>query len=258
MKTILDFQGNEMELISDNFQDKTALVVLSGGQDSAICLHWAKANFRRVGAITFKYGQRHEAEVLSALKITAACGDILHKVITIGDAFPKGNALAGRNQIIVPEEGLPSTFVPGRNLVFLSSAAGYAYESGYDYLVAGMCQTDFSGYPDCRRKTIDAIETAILFGVFDNQTDFRIHTPLMNRSKADSILMAIALGDDCMKAIALSHTCYLGIFPPCGGCPACKIRVKGFEDVNIEDPMFSNLNPRWDEYQITQEIRVSA
>ena len=258
MKNIIGFDGNEIELITDKWADKSAMVVLSGGQDSAFSLMWARANFRKVGAITFKYGQRHEAEVISAVAIAQKCDKVRHQVINLGDAFPKGNAIAGRHLITNTDEILPSTFVPGRNLVFLSSAAGYAYEGGYQHLVAGMCQTDYSGYPDCRGLAIDPLQLAIAFGVYDCKGEFRIHTPLMYRSKADSVLMALGLGDDCMEVIALSHTCYQGIFPPCGECPACKIRAQGFKAVGIDDPMFSDLNPRWDEWQATRNESLSA
>jgi len=211
-----------------------AVVLLSGGQDSTTCLYWAKAEgYNPILALTFNYGQRHRTELDAARKIAGLAG-VEHHVITLGDnVFTKSNALAGRAEIVVPESGLPSTFVPGRNLLFLTIAAGYAYERNWLDLVGGMCQTDASGYPDCRADTIKAVEMSIMHGM--NRL-FSIHTPLMWLTKAESVKLASRL-TGCWDALALSQTCYYGFRPPCGECPACQIREKGFREAGMIDPL---------------------
>ena len=213
---------------------KGAVVLLSGGQDSTTCLYWTIGQgYDPILALTFDYGQRHKTEIDAARNIAELAG-VEHQVIKLGDnVFTKSNALSGRAEIIVPESGLPSTFVPGRNLLFLTIAAGYAYERNWLDLVGGMCQTDYSGYPDCRRETIEAIETSIMYGM--NRL-FSIHTPLMWLTKAGSVKLASTL-KGCWDALAISQTCYYGLRPPCGECPACQIREKGFREAGMTDPL---------------------
>ena len=128
--------------------------------------------------------------------------------------------------------GLPNTFVPGRNLIFLTYAAAYAYQRDIGHLVAGVAQTDYSGYPDCREETIEALQQALRLGM---ESDVQIHTPLMHRSKRETVELARDLG--ALDAMALTHTCYNGERPPCRHCPACELRAKGFAEAGIEDPL---------------------
>jgi 7-cyano-7-deazaguanine synthase len=132
----------------------------------------------------------------------------------------------------MPEEGLPNTFVPGRNLVFLTFAAAFAYQREIPNLVTGVAQTDYSGYPDCRESTLIALERALSLGM---EFDFKLHTPLMSLSKQATVELAVNLG--AMPAMALTHTCYEGMRPPCGRCPACVLRAKGFAEAGVEDPL---------------------
>ena len=146
-----------------------------------------------------------------------------------------GNALTD-DEVEVPETApdgeLPITFVPGRNLIFLTFAAAYAYQSGIGNLVTGVAQTDYSGYPDCRDETLRALEKSIQLGM---EYEIKLHTPLMFLTKVETVKLA----QDCgaMEAMAYSHTCYRGEQPPCGRCPACVLRAKGFADAGITDPL---------------------
>lgn len=217
-----------------------ALVLLSGGQDSTTCLYWAIDRFGdgAVSSISFDYGQRHRIELECAVEI-AADAHIGHTCLPI-DTFAalSGNALTDREVAVrgepEPTTGLPNTFVPGRNLIFLTFAAAYAYPRGIGHLVAGVAQTDYSGYPDCRAPTIRAIEEALRLGM---ETEIRIHTPLMHRSKRETVELARDLG--ALPAMALTHTCYDGTRPPCGVCPACRLRAKGFAEAGIADPLLA-------------------
>ncbi len=217
-----------------------ALVLLSGGQDSTTCLYWALDRFGAgsVSSIAFDYGQRHRIELDCAAKIADAA-QVAHACLPI-DTFAalSGNALTDRALEIHtepdPETGLPNTFVPGRNLIFLTFAAAFAWRRGIGHLVAGVAQTDYSGYPDCRAPTIRAIEEALRLGM---ESDVRVHTPLMHRSKRETVELARDLG--ALPAMALTHTCYEGTRPPCGVCPACRLRAKGFSEAGIADPLLA-------------------
>lgn len=211
-----------------------ALVVLSGGQDSTTCLYVAKKEAERVYAISFDYGQRHRIE-LEAAKQIAALAEVPHEVIDakfINALSP--NALT-RAEIAIdcPEGKLPTTFVDGRNMFFLGMAAVYAKQLGISAIYTGTCQTDYSGYPDCRQEFIDAMECTVELAM---EHPFIIRTPLMFLTKAQSVELAMSL-PGCMEALALSHTCYEGQFPPCGKCPACALRAKGFAEAGVEDPI---------------------
>ncbi|CUA81489.1 MULTISPECIES: 7-cyano-7-deazaguanine synthase QueC [Gulbenkiania] len=221
-----------------NQQDK-ALVVLSGGQDSTTCLYWALERFggpSNVEAVTFDYGQRHRVELEAAEHIARMAG-VHHTVLPI-DTFAAigGNALTDAS--ITPEtegpaEGaLPNTFVPGRNLIFLTFAAALAYTRGARHLVTGVAQTDYSGYPDCRENTLKALELALRLGM-----DSRVvlHAPLMYLTKAETVHLARSVG--AMEALAYSHTCYNGTVPPCGHCASCELRAKGFAEAGEPDPL---------------------
>ena len=216
----------------------SALVVLSGGQDSTTCLYWALDRFGDAGveALTFDYGQRHRIELECAGKIAQHAG-VAHTTLPI-DTFSAlgGNALTDSGMQVAepPENGLPNTFVPGRNLIFLTFAAAFTWQRGIVDLVTGVAQTDYSGYPDCRRETIDALEETLKLGM---ERAFTIHTPLMNLSKKETVEMARDLG--ALHAMALTHTCYNGQRPPCGECPACELRAKGFQEAGLIDPLVS-------------------
>ncbi len=213
----------------------SAVVLLSGGQDSTTCLYWAKGRFETLYALTFDYGQRHRIELEAAHTIAQMAGVAAHRILKVSALAELGGSALLDDTPIQEASGrsnLPNTFVPGRNLLFLVLAAAWAYQLECHDLVGGMCQTDYSGYPDCRRATIDALERAIELGM---EWTIRIHTPLMFLTKAESVRLAQEVG--ALEALAYSHTCYEGRFPPCGVCPACRLRAKGFEEAGIEDPL---------------------
>jgi 7-cyano-7-deazaguanine synthase len=215
----------------------SAVVLLSGGQDSTTCLYWAKGRFERLYALTFDYGQRHRIELEAARTIARMAGVAAHRILKISELAELGGSALLEDMPIQERGGrdnLPNTFVPGRNLLFLVLAAAWAYQLECHDVVGGMCQTDYSGYPDCRRATIDALEHAIELGM---EWTIRIHTPLMFLTKAQSVRLAQEVG--ALDALAYSHTCYEGRFPPCGVCPACRLRAKGFEEAGIEDPLLT-------------------
>ncbi|MEE8344496.1 MAG: 7-cyano-7-deazaguanine synthase QueC [Woeseiaceae bacterium] len=217
-----------------------ALVVLSGGQDSTTCLYWALDKFGTdaVEAITFDYGQRHRVELGCAARVAEFAG-VPHTLMPI-DTFAAlgGNALTDPNIGVQKdadvETDLPNTFVPGRNIVFMTFAAAYAWQRNIEHLVTGVAQTDYSGYPDCRQDTIEALQLTIRLGMASNVV---IHTPLMSLSKKETVLLARDLG--ALEALALTHTCYDGRRPPCGECPACVLRARGFNEAGIEDPLLA-------------------
>ena len=215
-----------------------ALVILSGGQDSTTCLYWALHRFGagHVAAVTFDYGQRHRIELACAARV-AARPEVPHTVLPINTfAALGGNALTDGNIAVRDgadaQTGLPNTFVPGRNLIFLTFAAALAYPQGIRHLVTGVAQTDYSGYPDCRQTTLQALEQTLRLGL---EYELTIHAPLMFQSKADTVRLARDLG--ALPALADTHTCYNGIQPPCGECPACVLRARGFAEAGIPDPL---------------------
>jgi 7-cyano-7-deazaguanine synthase len=212
-----------------------ALVVLSGGQDSTTCLYWALDRFGagRVASVTFDYGQRHRIELDCARNVARRAG-VEHRVLPIDTLRALGgNALTGDEQPGGDKRrGLPNTFVPGRNLVFLTFAAALAWQRDIGHLVTGVAQTDYSGYPDCRKATLDALQQAIRLGM---ESSITLHAPLMNLSKRDTVLLARDLG--ALAAMEDTHTCYNGERPPCGHCDACRLRAKGFAEAGIADPL---------------------
>jgi 7-cyano-7-deazaguanine synthase len=216
-----------------------ALVLLSGGQDSTTCLYWAVDRFGRdaVSSITFDYGQRHRVELDCASQIAAKAG-VENTCLPI-DTFTAlgGNALT--DDIGVADganagNSLPNTFVPGRNIIFLSFAAAYAWQHDMNHMVTGVAQTDYSGYPDCRDETIKSLQQTLRLGM---ESSVEIHAPLMHMSKKESVLLAVSLG--AIEAMAFTHTCYNGQQPPCGSCAACILRAKGFSEAGIVDPLLS-------------------
>jgi 7-cyano-7-deazaguanine synthase len=219
-----------------NASTDKALVVLSGGQDSTTCLYWAIDRFgsTSVSTVTFDYGQRHRIELDCARQVAESAG--VGNVVLPIDTFAAlgGDALTDESvDVHAPDVSeLPATFVPGRNLIFLTFAAAYAWRRGIGHLVTGVAQTDYSGYPDCREPTIRAVETAISLGM---DRDIRIHTPLMHLTKKETVELAMRLG--ALDAMALTHTCYRGKRPPCGDCEACRLRAKGFAEAGVDDPL---------------------
>jgi 7-cyano-7-deazaguanine synthase len=211
-----------------------ALVLLSGGQDSATCLYWARERFGSVLAVSFDYGQRHRVELLAAAEIGRMAGVERHTVLPVEAlAVLGGSGLVDPSLAVdeVGQDGLPASFVPGRNVLFMVLAAAAAYRWGVEHLVAGFCQTDYSGYPDCRNETVVATQQALSLGM---DRRFTVHTPLMWLTKAESVHMARNL-QGCWDALGKSVTCYRGQ-PACGRCPACRLRAKGFEESGLADP----------------------
>ena len=223
-----------------------ALVLFSGGQDSSVCLAWALDRHAWVETVGFDYGQRHSAELQARLRVRdemarrfpAWAGrlgeDHLIDIRSFGAIGE--TALTSERAIEVTERGLPSTFVPGRNLVFLTYAAALADRRGLTHLVGGMCETDYSGYTDCRRETLDALQRALNLGM---EREFQVQTPLMRLTKAETWALAHRLGGDGLVELIVeeSHTCYLGDRSVrrdwgygCGACPACELRAHGWAD----------------------------
>ena len=221
-----------------------ALVLFSGGQDSTACLAYALDKFDHVETLGFDYGQTHKVELECRAQLRSAIAKIDNWGAKLGDdhtlplpalAEIGGTALIGDGEIKMQENNLPSTFVPGRNLLFLTYGAALAYRRGLGVLVGGMCETDYSGYPDCRRDTLDALEAAINLGM---QSDVTIDTPLMHIDKAETWALAQELGGEALVELTLehSHTCYRGDRENrhtwgygCGDCPACELRAAGYE-----------------------------
>ncbi len=221
-----------------------ALVLFSGGQDSATCLAWALERFSRVETVGFDYGQRHGVEMAQRLIVRERMAALLPQGRRLGPDHVldlKGfgaigeTAMTTDREIELDERGLPTTFVPGRNLVFLTYAAALAERRGMTVLVAGMCETDYSGYPDCRRETIDAMEQALRLGL---ARDIAVETPLMRLTKAQTWALAREIGGEELVELILehTHTCYRGERGErhawghgCGTCPACELRAAGYE-----------------------------
>jgi len=225
---------------------RKALVLFSGGQDSTACLAWALARYAEVETIGFDYGQRHRVEL--------DCRQVVRREIAA--QFPAWAAKLGEDHLLdlsllgqisdtaltadraieMQANGLPNTFVPGRNLLFLSFAATLAYRRGASVLVGGMCETDYSGYPDCRDNTLKALQVALSLGLDAPMT---VETPLMFITKAQTWRLSEQLGGSALNALIIehTHTCYLGERKTrhawgygCGACPACELRARGYEE----------------------------
>ncbi|KAB0482631.1 7-cyano-7-deazaguanine synthase QueC [Vibrio sp. IB15] len=210
---------------------KKAVVVFSGGQDSTTCLVQALKEYDEVHAITFDYGQRHKLEIEVAESLAKELGVKAHKVMDVTLLNELAISSLTRDDIPVSHElqdnGLPNSFVPGRNILFLTLAGIYAYQIGAETVITGVCETDFSGYPDCRNDFVKAMNTALVQGM-DKQLD--IKTPLMWLNKAETWALA-----DQYSALELVRsktlTCYNGIIGDgCGDCPACELRKVGLND----------------------------
>jgi 7-cyano-7-deazaguanine synthase len=222
----------------------TALVLFSGGQDSTVCLAWALERFACVETVGFAYGQRHAVELDMRPRVRARLAafrpdwarrlGVDHLVGLDALAKISDTALTGNMAIENAANGLPTTFVPGRNLVFFCFAGALAYRRGARHLVAGMCETDFSGYPDCRDDTVKAMQVALGLGM---DRRFVIHTPLMWIDKAQTFALTHEIGGGALVDLLVeeTHTCYLGDRSQrhpwgfgCGTCPACMLRAEGF------------------------------
>ena len=223
---------------------RQALVLFSGGQDSTACLAWALDRYSHVETIGFDYGQRHAVELDCRERVRAALQvKFPHWKTKLGEDHLLDLALLGQisdtamtdtRAIELSAQGLPNTFVPGRNLLFFTFAAAVAYRRGISVLVGGMCETDYSGYPDCRDNTLKALQVAISLGM---DTPMTIETPLMWLDKAQTWALAEEIGGETLVqlTIADTHTCYLGERSQrhawgygCGTCPACELRRKGY------------------------------
>lgn len=221
-----------------------ALVLFSGGQDSTVCLAWALERFARVETVGFDYGQRHAVELAVRPRLRERLTELKpdwkarlgedHLITLDALAAISDSALTRETAIEIADNGLPTSFVPGRNLIFFSFAGALAYRRGARHIVAGMCETDYSGYPDCRDDTVKAMQVALTLGMDKRVT---IHTPLMWIDKAATFAMAEDLGGAALLDLVVedTHSCYLGDRTRrhdwgygCGACPACKLRAQGF------------------------------
>lgn len=223
---------------------RAALVLFSGGQDSTTCLAWALARYERVETVAFDYRQRHAVELQARHAVLAGIRQQFPQWAgKLGDDHELDLGVLGQVSetsltrdmaFRMESSGLPNTFVPGRNLLFLTLAAALAYRRGLEVIVTGVCETDFSGYPDCRDDTMKAMQLALSLGM---DKRFLIETPLMWIDKADTWALAQTLGGDALVDLIIehSHTCYLGDRTHrhdwgygCGDCPACALRARGF------------------------------
>lgn len=213
--------------MSETLKNEKAVVVFSGGQDSTTCLFYAKEHFKEVELVTFQYGQRHDLEIKVAEDIAKEQG-LKHHILDmslLSQLSP--NALTDHSmQIENDENGIPNTFVPARNLLFLSFAGALAYQIGANHIITGVCETDFSGYPDCRDSFIKSMNLSLNLSM---DKDFVIHTPLMWLNKKETWALSDQLGAlDYVREKTL--TCYNGVMSDgCGECPACKLRKQGLD-----------------------------
>ena len=225
--------------------EQQALVVFSGGQDSATCLAWALSRFQRVVTLGFDYGQRHSVELACRVRVREGIAALTPlwaerlgpDALLDLDIFRQLADTALTSDTPIDEHGangLPNTFVPGRNLIFILHAAAWAYAKNIRHLVLGVCQSDYSGYPDCRDDSIKAMQVAVNSGM---DAQYALHTPLMWRSKKDAWMLARELGGDALVNLIVeeSHTCYMGQRGQrepwgygCGTCPACRLRAAGY------------------------------
>lgn len=220
-----------------------AIILLSGGLDSATVLYMAKQQGFNLHALSFDYGQKHNIELESAKKIAKQAGVVSHKIVSLNLDLWGGSSLT--DTAIEVENGeinssdIPNTYVPARNMVFLSVAASYAEAIGAQHIFIGVSQVDYSGYVDCRQDFIDAMENAINLGTVaavEHNKPIKIHVPLINMTKAEEIKTGMSLGVD----YALTWSCYRGEEKPCGTCDSCLIRAKAFKEAGVVDPALNN------------------
>lgn len=230
-----------------------AIVVLSGGQDSTTCLFWAKQHFDEVHAITFDYDQRHRLEIEAARTVADMAGVVSHEVIAVPNCLKSHSPLTSENALETYDnfESMDATigdrreltFVPMRNALFLTIAANRAEALGITNIVTGVCAMDNANYDDCRVSFIQATEDYINKALGHDHrgtAPITIHVPLIDLSKAESIHLAAEVG--ALEALAYSHTCYSGEYPPCGKCHACVLRAHGFEEAGIPDPLLERAH----------------
>ncbi len=227
-----------------------AVVILSGGQDSTTCMAIAATQFEELYAITFDYGQRHRVEVESAEAVAKLLGAKHHQTLHIPRVLGGTSPLVSDNPLgtYASVEELPGgvepTFVPGRNLLFLTLAANYATQVGARDLFTGLCQADYGGYFDCRQTFVDAAQVALGEAIYGDPQGFKIHTPLMDLSKSESVTLAAqVLGERFDEVFENTHTCYAGVRGGCGECHACLLRDRGFQEAGIADPLW-RIKPR--------------
>ena len=232
--------------MADKIDPRSALVLFSGGQDSTACLAWALDRYKHVETIGFDYGQRHSVELESRLYVRSALQKSFPRwARKLGDDHLLDLSLLGQisdtamtrdRAIEFNAQGLPNTFVPSRNLIFFNFAAAVAYRRGMSVLVGGMCETDFSGYPDCRDNTLKALQIALSLGLDSPMT---LDTPLMWMDKAQTWALIEQLGGEPLVELVVEHThsCYMGDREHrhewgsgCGLCPACDLRRKGYQN----------------------------
>jgi 7-cyano-7-deazaguanine synthase len=221
---------------------KKAVVLLSGGLDSATTAAIAKSEGFELYAISFDYGQRHSRELKSAKAIARSLGALDHLVISFDMTKIGGSALTDNIDVPIGRDfaeigqGIPVTYVPARNIIFLAFAVSYAERIGARDIFIGISEVDYSGYPDCRREFVDAFENTANLGTKAGTEDgvrFRIHTPLARLSKGQTIRKGLELGVD----FSMTWSCYLGGQKPCGKCDSCKLRLAGFAQVGMKDPL---------------------
>lgn len=223
-------------------QTPDVLVVLSGGADSTICLALAKTQYKHVHAITFNYGQRHAIEIESAKAVAKMIGVASHEVVDVGPLLVSSSPLVSSNAVghydgidALPG-GVEPTFIPGRNALFLVLAANRAAALDVKDIMIGVCQEDFGGYPDCRQRFIDTMSTALSEGFLGQASGFNIITPLMDLTKKESVILANNT-PGAMEAMAYSHTCYDGQYPPNPNNHASLLRARGFAEAGLPDPL---------------------
>ncbi|WP_318729606.1 7-cyano-7-deazaguanine synthase QueC [Roseofilum sp. Guam] len=222
-----------------------ALVILSGGQDSTTCAALATQQFDRIHGLTFDYQQRHRIELESAQAVAQKLELASHEIVSVGPILASTSPLVSETPLAEYESaealpgGIEATFIPGRNILFLTLAANRAARLGIKDIVLGVCETDFAGYWDCRQSFIDAMGVALGEGMYGDGEAYRIHTPLMNLTKAESVKLAQeALGDRFESVMELTHTCYAGVKGGCGKCHACILRDRGFQEAGVADPIW--------------------
>lgn len=225
--------------MNSDFKNRHAIVLFSGGLDSTTCLYWARANFKDITTISFRYGQRHSSELIATTKITKQLG-VSHRIIDIDIAQLGGSALTDQN-IDVPNydaasDAVPVTYVPARNTIFLSYALAAAEVMQANYIVIGVSSVDFSGYPDCRPDFIEAFENLANLATVAGRAGNRLSVvaPLQNLSKAQTLELGLSLGVDYGETVS----CYQADSDgrACGVCDSCALRRQGFIDAGVPDP----------------------
>ena len=212
-----------------------ALIVFSGGQDSTTCLAWACHQYDEVVACTIDYGQRHRIELACAAQLAEMAG-VTHHLLTIPWGITPNTLTHGG--VIDASGPVPNTLVEGRNMMLLTAGAVLAKSLGITHIITGVCEADYSGYPDCRAAFIASLQTTLQLGL---DYPVQLITPLMTLTKAATVELIKTLGH--LEWLGYSHTCYEGHQPPCGQCPACQLREKGFREAGIQDPLLSRVWP---------------